>query len=1022
MLRYLIQRPVAVLMSFTAMVISGLLLIGKVPVSLLPDVDVPQIVIRINYPNTGAGELEQNIIRPIRDNLVSLNHLANIESRSANHMGLLFLTFDYGTRMNLASLDINERLDRLTHSLPRDMDRPQVMRVNTSDIPVIRIQVIPKDGSNYLEVSNLAEKVLKKRLEQIEGVSVVDINGSQHGILTVTPDMRQLQALGLDESVIAEAIRNANRDWGGLSIKKEDLRYFIKLSNTLESIADIEDLPVRTKEGSVLLLRQLAKVRYEPEQPTGYHLYNNRKGLVITVQKQAGSRMNEMVPVLKEAVLQFQKDYPTVDFAITQDQSFLLEAGISNLYQDLAYGGILTIAILFLFLGNWASPILMSISIPLSLVITFIFFYLFRISFNIISLSGLALGIGMLIDNAIVVIDNITRRRKEGLSPTDSSVEGTNEVMAPVISQVLTTVAVYAPLVLLSGLAGALVYDQSIALTISLGVSLLVAFILCPLLYSLFMGKDRPAKNRRTVTEDTIFYQWVAKGYHRMIHHILRYKPVYFGITLLLMPLGWWLAVHIPVSRLPKIEKKESLVWIDWNDPIDASENLRRTQLLQAHIQPSCLLTESEVGIRQFLLQQDNNTIQRSEVYVSCRDEPSKWATDKKLRDWLTAHYPHATSRIQDAPNAFTQLFTTDAPYLEARFKPLEASATGQPYEGLDSILSRIPDPRYRPGEGMVKETGISISLDNEKMALYGVGKNTLENRLQQLFGIFTIAEIKRFGEVKNIRLKTDSGTAAEMLSRSEVPGQNGALYPLSLFLSMQYATQPKFITADKGGEYASITYEETGGNSLSLQDSIRRLAASHGFGVQFRGRYFEERQQIRQLILIFLVVLFLLYFILAVQYENLILPFIVMLTIPLGVTGGMFLLWITGSTLDVMAVIGFIVILGLVVDDPILKVETLNRLEKKYAGMGIPRDDALLEKILHEAGDICLKPLLMVSLTTSIAMVPVLLVGGLGNDLQRPMALVIIGGLTIGTFFTTWFIPLAYWYAAKWINKKKYT
>lgn len=1001
------------LMTFAALVIAGLVLIKKVPVSLLPDIDVPRIVIRVNYPNTAATVLEQNIVRQIRENLVNLNDLKSIESLSANHTGLLYLTFEYGTRMNLAYVEVNEKLDRLTNTLPRDMLRPQVMRINTSDIPVIRIQVLPKNQTDYLEVSALVEKIIKKRVEQLEGVSLVDVNGVGQGIISVIPDKDELAAVGLDENTLIQSIQSANKDIGGLSVKDGQYRYFVKLVNILESENAIANLPVKLKDGSVIVLSRVAKVVQEPERQTGYHLYNGREALVITVQKQPDSRMNELVPKVKEAVELFKKEYPQVDFALTQDQTFLLDAGISNLQQDLIYGGVLTVLLLFMFLGNLASPTLMSISIPLSLIITFIFFYLFNISFNIISLSGLALGIGMLIDNSIVVIDNITRKRRSGLDMTRSSVEGTNEVMTPVISQVLTTVAVYAPLILLSGMAGALVFDQAIGLTVSLGVSLLVAFVLAPLLYKLFL-KTPPDK----LKEDTIFYKWVSGGYHRMIHYILKHKLVFFLLTLLLMPAGFWLAGKIPVSALPQIEKKESLVLVDWNDPIDAQENLRRVKTAQLAIQANCEVTEAEVGIKQFLLQQDNNTIQKAEIYFGCRNENLKLSTDEQLKKWMQQHYPQASLRIIDAPNAFTQLFSFEGPYFEARFKPVKNNESVNAYAGLEDILKEFPAKNYSLGAGLINEPNISVLLDYTKMSVYGIPKSTIEEALRQQFGAYTISEIKRFGEVKTIRLQTDRTTLEAKLA-SMVNGQNGTAYPLSYFLSFYNDQQQKFITADKTGEYRSVIFDVNAGNIPVLQNQLTAQAAARGFSVEFTGQYFENKQQLRQLRIIFLIVLFLLYFILAIQYENLIQPLVVMLTIPLGITGGMFLLWITGGTLDVMAAIGFIVILGLIVDDPILKIETLNRLERQYLALGLRHDEKLLEKMIHEAGDICLKPLLMVSLTTSIAMVPVLFVGGIGNDLQKPLAIVIIGGLTIGTFFTTWFIPLAYWYVAKWRNRR---
>ena len=1011
MVRYFIQRPIAVLLFFVSLLITGLLVLKKVPVSLLPDADIPRIIIRIDYPNTAAEVLEKSFVGPIRGQMANINHVKNIESISADHSGTITLTFDYGTRMDLADIEINEKLDRLTGSLPKDMQRPQVIRAGTADIPVIRLQVIPGPAADMVEASALAEKVLKKRIEQLEGVSQVDINGRQESVINIVPDRRMLGALGLNENNIVQTIRNANQELGGLSVKDGQYRYFIRLSNSIDAADQIGRLPVRSTGGNIIPLRTVASVTAESSPPTGYYLYNGKEGLVITVGKQASSRMNQLVPKIRELILRFRKDYPQMEFSFTQDQSFLLDAGISNLYQDIIYGGILTIALLFLFLGNWASPILMSISIPVSLIITFIFFYFFGISFNIISLSGLALGIGMLIDNSIVVIDNISRKRKAGLNTLESGVTGTNEVVVPVISQVLTTVAVYAPLVLFNGMAGELVLDQSIALTISLSVSLLVAFVLVPVLYKLLV-KDASGKKG----DDTLFYLWVAKGYHRMISHILRHKLVFFLVTLAIMPVGFWLGMKLPVKSLPAIEKKESLVTLDWNVSIDARENLRRVRQLQTIIQSWCEVTEADVGIKQFIMQQQDNQIQKADLYYACKTESLKWDADEKLRAWLKASYPGAIIRIMDAPNAFTQLFVRNDPYLEARFKPIVNTASANVYRDLDKMIKRISQP-CEPGPGMISEPDMGITLNYDKMALYGADRPSIENTLKQLFGTYVVSEINRFGVTNSILLKYDKADLENALNTT-VPGQNGVLYPLRSFLSMQTSLRPKFVSADKSGDYRSVLFYNTVRDIPQLQDTLTGLAARFGFSVEFTGQYFDDRQQIQQLWWIFAIVLFLLYIILCVQYEDLLLPLIVMLTIPLGISGGMFLLWLTGGTLNVMTAIGFIVILGLIVDDPILKVEVLQRVEKEYCAKGFTKSNELLEKMIHEAGDICLKPLLLVSLTTSIAMVPVLWVGGIGNDLQKPMAYVIIGGLTVGTFFTTWFIPLAYWYISKWRKK----
>nr|WP_315821825.1 efflux RND transporter permease subunit [Paraflavitalea speifideiaquila] len=335
MVKYLIRRPIAVFMSFLVLLMAGILVAGKVPVSLLPNIDVPQMVIRVNYPNASAMVFEQNIVRPIREGLLTMDKLKHIETQSAIHTALLHLHFDYKAKMNLVFVNVNEQLDQLMAAMPRDMPRPQVMRVNTSDIPVVRIQVVPKENTSFTEVSSLVQKTLKKRLEQLEGVSLVDINGLQQVMLAIIPDQEALEALGLTEKDLLQPIQLTNHNLGSLSIKDGQYRYLVKLVNLPENETAISNLPITLKDGTAIPLKRVAKVVQEPETQRGYHLFNGKEALVLTVQKRPGSRMNELVPQIERLINLFRTDYNQVEFSITQDQTFLLDAGIDNLKQDL---------------------------------------------------------------------------------------------------------------------------------------------------------------------------------------------------------------------------------------------------------------------------------------------------------------------------------------------------------------------------------------------------------------------------------------------------------------------------------------------------------------------------------------------------------------------------------------------------------------------------------------------------------------------------------------------------------------
>lgn len=1009
MVRYLLQRPIAVLLSFFVLCIFGMIALNQLPISLLPNADVPQIVVKVNYPNTAVEALETEIILPLREALMRTPGLKDIESRSSNHRGILYLTFEYDTKMDLAYIEVNERIDRLSAQFPREMPRPQTTRINTSDIPIVRLQVTPKLSEDFVQVSDLVNKIIKRRLEQVEGVSIVDVNGSIETEIAIEPRREILQALHINESDLAQAIQTANRDFGGLSIRDGNYQYFVKVSNGFENIADIGRLPVHTASGLSIPLSKLAVIKTIAEPPSGYHLFNGQPALGITIQKQASSRMNELAPRIQQLIEQCKKDYPQANFALTQDQTYLLNAGIDNLKQDLIYGGILAVLVLFLFLGNYASSTLMSISIPISLIITFAIFHALGISLNIISLSGLALGIGMLIDNSIIVLDSITRKRREGAEMLVSCEVGVNEVLTPVFSQVLTTIAVYAPLVLLPGLAGLLVYDQAIALTISLGVSLLVAFILSPLLYKLFLG-NKP----QNIKEDTRFYLWILAVYHRMMLFIFRYKILFFGISFCFGLLGFWLFPKIPIANLPKIEKRETLLKVDWQASITVEENLERIRKLDHVLARIAVSREAEVGIHQFLLQTEDQTIQQAQVYYACKNQKEKEALDYVIKKWLRTEYPEAIVQFEEASNAFTQLFNSSNPYFEAKLRPVNGNFNEATAKGLKASMSSFPFPNFQIGLGMTNEPSIKLFIDAGKMALYGLEWDYLQEKLRLLFGHYPITELRKFSGVQQLYFNIDNRKIDALLHQG-ISTSNGSVLPIDAFIKYKLEETPKYITSDKSGRYYAVSLEK---NTLQIdqaKEKILQWANQNGFTARFTGNYFEGLKNSNALFKIFLISILLLYFILALQFENLIQPLLVMLTIPLGVAGALLLLYFQQGSLDIMAAIGFVVVLGIIVDDPILKVEVINRLLKKYELMGFDRIHAL-EKAIYDAGDICLKPLLMTSLTTSLALVPVLFTPGIGSDLQKPMVYVIVGGLTIGTFFTTWFIPLAYWF----ISKKK--
>lgn len=1007
MVRFLLQRPVGVLMTFIALMVFSVIVIRSLPVALLPPIDVPQILVKVQYPNASPEAIEQNVLAPIRESMLTMAGLENIESQAGSETGTIRLTFDFGTKMELAYIEANEKIDRLSNSLPQDLPRPQVLRINTNDIPVIRVQVIPKAGIDLAEISLLSENVLKKRLEQLEGVALVDINGKREKIISVTPDLPALLALNMTEENLIQAIRFGNEELPGISVEDGQFRFYLRLATRASSPEDILGLPVRSKEGVTVDLSRVAKVQYETKEPMGFHLFGNQEALVITVHKQATAKMNDLVPQVYAAVDQFRGDYPQVDFDLSQDQSILLNAGISNLQGSLLFGGIFAFAVLFLFMGDYRMPIIIGMSLPISLLVSFLVFYAAGISINVISLSGLALGLGMLIDNAIIVLDNITRKRTEGLDLFEACVQGVNEVMSALISSVLTTLAVFVPLVFLSGIAGALFLDQALAVSAILGVSLLVAFIFLPMLYLFFFRRKK--QESAMVQDDSRIFSWIKKQYKRLFALVFKKPGLSFSIFLILIPLGLLLVKFLPIQGMPEVEKVDAVVTINWNEPISATVNKSRTLDLLQNLEKTYSKAEADVGVRQFLLFDGEGSIQESNLYFLFPDSESKNRFLGTLRQFLQSQFTRALVETMDAPNAFDQLFASDMPYFEVSWRDLVGKKP-VPLGQMETWLQDFPVRDYSLGLGLQQEPSVIFELDAAKMALYGIPPESLMQKVKQLFGTYTITDVRQFGEITPITLRQDKKQVDEQLDSNAVEGKDGQTYPLSQFIRINYQNHYKYVTADKGGLYQSVALESD--NPTAYTSAIREWALGKNLGVGFVGQFFKDQETIRELTGVLLVAVLLLYFILAAQFENFLQPLIIIFTLPLGIAGVWIMLLLTGSSLNIMSAIGMVVMLGIMVNDAILKIDTINRLRQQYAA-DLDAQSAL-RRALSVAGEIRLKPILMTSLTTILALLPVVFSGGLGADLQRPLVYSVIGGLTIGTFTALYFVPLAYWFLAK--------
>ena len=997
MLRFLLLRPIAVIMVMIALLAVGVLSFVQLPVSLLPDIDVPEIMISVQYPNSSPEEIEQNVLKPIRENMLTINGLKSLESLAQQESGTVSLQMQYGTNMNLAYIEVNEKIDRLTSSLPSTLDRPQVVKANTSDIPVARIQIVPARDEDQLVTSDLAINILKRRLEQLEGIGLVDINGTQQAVIRISPDYAAMRSLNLTDADIIQTVEGANLDLGSLSVRDGNYRYFLNLASNLSDPSELEKLPIKIPgSNKIVRLQQIAAVYAEAEKARGFHLFNAHQGIVITIHKQAQARMPEVMPKVYETINMFRAEYPAIDFQVTQDQSLLLTLSIQNLSQALIWGGLFAFGVLFVFMGGWREPLVMGVVLPISLVLCFSLLYLCHISLNIISLSGLALGLGMLVDNSIVVIDNIVIKRKEGTSLIDSCVNGTQEVLAPLISSALTNLAVFIPLIFMSGITGALFYDQAIAVTCILFVSILCTFIFVPLLYSI-LNRNREVTNR----EDSTLFLWLREKYHRSFLFVWAHKTTSLIVMAALIPVSIILLIAIPKEGFPEIGRTESVIDIDWNEPIDVQESRKRViQFLTDHkliIEQS----EAEVGFQQFILSTSKNSAQQAKLYIRFSSQEQKNKSEFAMRKYLLRYFPTSSVVFSNAPNAFEQLFVSSSPLYEVRLRDPK-SKRPIPIETAN-ILAHSEKHQGRIGKGFEIEDMVFMTLDFSKMRLYGVNFNILTQKLKIVFGDYRITNLKNFGDVIPVMFSGSFNDLETVMRSTEVPSENGKMYPLREFVTATYEQHYKNITADASGIFQAITMDSVN-NEKELRAELQTMANENNLTADFTGTLFDKQKNLRQLLFILLISFAVMYFIITAEFESFTQPLMVMLSIPIGFAGSLLLLGACGGTINIMSGIGLVVVLGILDNDAILKIDRINNLQKLMP----------LDLAIPQAGLERFKPIVMNTCTNVLALVPIIFSSGLGADLQRPVAITTIGGLIFGTFAALYFIPLVYWVMKK--------
>lgn len=1015
MVKFLLQRPIAVLMAFTACFIVGLVTYFTLPVSLLPDIAIPQITVQVSGENSSARELENTVVAPVRRQLLQVSGLREIKSETRDGAGIIRLEFDFGVNTDLAFIEVNEKIDAAMNSLPKEAERPKAIKASATDIPVLYLNMTLKDNRAYEEIDEeqfltlceLAENVVKRRIEQLPEVAMADITGIPGRMLQIVPNQEKLSITGITIADIENALAANNVEPGSMLVRDGYYEYNIRIATLLRTPEDVENIHIR-KGDRLMQLKDLCKVAIVPQKEQGLSVAGGKRAVTLAIIKQSDENMDEMKAKLKETTDYFAKLYPDIDFQVCRNQTELLDYTISNLQDNFTIGFLLIFLVAIYFLGDVRSPIVIGLSMTVSVVVTFFLFYFFEVSFNVISLSGLILAVGMMIDNSIIVTENISQYREKGYSLRRACAAGTTEVITPMLSSSLTTIAVFVPLIFMSGIAGAIFMDQAFSIAAGLLISYITGIMLLPVLYLLFyrMGiRGNGFLSKRF--DNNLKNDWLERAYNGGIDWVFSHKKLSIGMTLATLPICVFFFFYLEKERMPEIEQNELVMRIEWNENIHVDENHQRVNALMKQTDGQVLEHTAYVGMQDYILNGGSElSVTEAELYFKTEKPDGIPPLQELLTKEVKAKYPLAVLTFSPPETIFEKLFVTGEADIVAQLHP--KNRTQAPDATVLQQLEK--DIMQRTGlttEGIAFRNQMNLVVDKERLLLYNVAYNELTRVLRTAFKENKVSTLRSYQQYLPIGIAGEERTINDILGTTLVetqPDRKGQInhIPLSSLVKVVASEDLKSITAGKNGEYIPVSFFEVEDAPQLMEDVKQTIREKDGWEVDFSGSFFSNEKMIGELTVILFVSILLMYFILCSQFESFLQPLIVLVEIPIDIAFALTSLWLFGHTLNLMSAIGIIVTCGIVVNDSILKIDSINELRKK----GTPLFEAI-----HTAGIRRLRPIIMTSLTTIMAMVPLLFSSDMGSELQKPLAIAMVGSMLLGTLVSLFIIPLIYWF-----------
>ena len=998
-----IKHHVMTILLYILVVVFGFYSFQNLPLALMPSMEVPAAVVYATYPGAGPEDIEQQVTKKLEGAVAGLSGLDTLQSTSSENMAMLVIQFTNHTDMDQAMTDLRDKVAQVKSQLPDDASDPTVMSIDIDSMPVVQVAL---RGNDLASLQSIAEDEIQPALERLDGVASVDISGGYEQEIAVHTDASRLKGYNLTISSIGQQLGADNIAIPGGELDNGSQTLAVRTDGEYSSIDDVKNALISLPAGGTVRLSQIADVSMQPKDQDAISKVDGEECIILSVNKQSGSNTAQIAELAKAEFDSLLKSNDSLQWNIVMDQSDYINMTVDNAIQNIWMGVLFAAIVLFLFLRDFGATMAVTIAMPCCILFTFLIMNVLGITLNMMSLGGITLGVGMIVDNSIVVLENIFTYRADGYDRMDACTKGTGEVIGAVIASTLTTVAVFLPIALSGGMAGMMFKEFCITIVALLLSSLIISVTLVPLLCYFLLGSTKQKSVKPQGSGATpITEKPLSRAYRSSLNFLITHRWAGIALTLVICIVSVLSVSQAGMELIPEMDEGQVSVTVSMPN----GSTMEDTAAIEDRIAAIAVDTIPELEQIYYSTGSSTSIMSSSSgasVTISLVDLDQRDRSSADIAKQLRHDLQDIAGCELTVSTSSTMSMSTDS--------DISVELTGDDYDQLaetaDDLANRIgalPDAINVESSAGEQTPRVAVKINRENASRFGLSATAIGGLVRGELTGSTATTLRMNGEEYDVTVAGDEdvATSLDALRSMQIPTMTGGTVPLSMVADVYTELSPQSIVRKNQKETVTITGESESGDSNAIQAAVDKVVADYELpdGVEV-GSGDTAASQIAEttgtLMLALAVAILLVYFILATQFNSFSLPIAIMLILPIGLLGSMILLWPTGNHVSMVALLGVIILAGTVVNSSIVLIDyTLQRRQR-----GEDKNTAILNACPRRV-----RPVLMTAMTTILGLVPMVCSSGEGSEMMKPMGVVMMTGMVISTIATLFITPVYY-------------